>query len=227
MKKHAAGWMVVTLALVLAAGWAQAADLAWDANGATAGQTDGVGTWLNANQWWTGTTNTTWNNATPDNATIGNTGAGGTITLGTVTAGSVTFGSFAGTYALSGGILNQSGGISIGSGSAAITISSVLSGSGGITKAGAVTLTLSGNPNQFTGSTIISDGKVTLGAQYALWQSAYDTTGSTGAIGLDRSAQATPWLGGLAGSTNLATAIHHLADPESANRLFGFLRWCH
>jgi fibronectin-binding autotransporter adhesin len=88
-----------------------------------------------------------------------------------------------------------------------LTISSVIAGSDGLTKTGAGTLTLSGNPNQFTGNTVISDGKVALGAQYVLWQSAYDTTGSTGTIGLDRSAQATPWLGGLAGSVDLATAI--------------------
>jgi autotransporter-associated beta strand protein len=198
-------WAFVCAMVLIIAGNIQAANLTWDANNTGALQTDGVGTWLNANQWWNGSTNVTWNNTTPDNATIGNGGAGNTITLGTVNAGTVTFGSFTGTYTLSGGILNQSGGISVATNS--VSISSVLSGSGGITKAGAGTLTLSGNPNQFTGNTVISNGKVALGAQYALWQSAYDTTGSTGAIGLDRSSQTTPWLGGLAGSVDVATAI--------------------
>jgi hypothetical protein len=87
--------------VVMVAPFAQATDLQWDANGATAGQTDGAGTWLNANQWWTGAANATWNNSTPDNATIGNGSAGGTITLGAVNAGSVICTNFTGTYTLS------------------------------------------------------------------------------------------------------------------------------
>jgi len=195
--------------LGLAAGPAGAATLTWDQNAGTAGQTDGTGTWLNANQWWdsVGSANVTWNNGTPDDAIIGVGGAGGTITLGTVTAGTVLLNNFTGTYTLSGGSLNQSGGITIGATAGNVTISTPISGAGGLTNNGPGTLTLSYNANQFTGNTLISNGKVKLGAQYALWKSAYDTTGSTGAIGLDVTGQVAPVLGGLAGGVDLATAV--------------------
>jgi autotransporter-associated beta strand protein len=99
------------------------------------------------------------------------------------------------------------GEINVSTGATNLTLSGLIDGSGGLSKTGAGTLTLSQNGNEFTGNTVITSGKVALGAQYALWKSAYDTTGSTGTIGLDRGTQATPWLGGLAGSVNLATAI--------------------
>jgi autotransporter-associated beta strand protein len=89
----------------------------------------------------------------------------------------------------------------------ALTLSGLIDGSGGLSKTGAGTLTLSRNDGQFTGNTVITNGKVALGAQYALWKSAYDTTGSTGAIGLNSTGQVAPWLGGLAGSVDLVTAI--------------------
>jgi len=38
---------------------AQAATLAWDANGTTVAQTDGAAAWLAADLWWTGSANTT------------------------------------------------------------------------------------------------------------------------------------------------------------------------
>jgi autotransporter-associated beta strand protein len=99
------------------------------------------------------------------------------------------------------------GEINVTTGANTLTLSGLLDGSGGLTKIGAGTLTLSNNPNQFTGNTLISNGRVALGGQFAMWQSAYDTTGSTGAIGLNVTGQAAPWLGGLAGSVNLATAV--------------------
>jgi autotransporter-associated beta strand protein len=99
------------------------------------------------------------------------------------------------------------GQINVSTGATTLTLSGLIDGSGGLTKIGAGNLTLSNNPNQFTGNTLISNGRVVLGGQYAMWQSAYDTTGSTGAIGLNVTGQAAPWLGGVAGSVNLATAI--------------------
>lgn len=88
----------------------------------------------------------------------------------------------------------------------AVTQSAATNGGGKLTKDGAGILTLSA-ANTFTGDTVISNGKIALGIATALQNSAYDTTGSTGAIGLDVTGQATPTLGGLKGSVNLATAV--------------------
>jgi len=82
----------------------------------------------------------------------------------------------------------------------------LIAGTGAVTKSGAGTLTLN-LPNTFTGSTTINAGKIALGHALALQSSAYVTTGSTGAIGLDVTGFATPTLGGLSGAVNLATAI--------------------
>jgi len=84
---------------------------------------------------------------------------------------------------------------------------------GTLNKTGSGTLTLGTGVNQFAGNIVITNGRVNLNSstnpsgQFGMWQSAYDTTGSTGAIGLNVNGQTTPWLGGLAGSVNLATAI--------------------
>ena len=74
--------------------------LTWDSNAATSGQTNGGGAWLNASQWWDGTTNLTWTSGA--NAGFGgpNT-AGGAVTLASPTSvGSLTFNAFTGTYTL-------------------------------------------------------------------------------------------------------------------------------
>jgi len=136
----------------------------WDANNTGANRTDGSGTWLNANQWWTGIANSTWNNTIPNNAVIGNSGGGGTITLGTVTAGSVTFTNFTGTYTLTGGSLTQSGGVTIGTTSANVTISTVIGGAGGITKYGTGIFTLDNNSNSYSGPTRVFGGILKIGA---------------------------------------------------------------
>ncbi len=98
MKKCFSFALAIMLAL-LAAGQAPAANVTWDANGATGGQTDGAGVWLNANQWWNGTTNVTWTSG--DAASFGFGGAGGAVTLASpTTVDSLTFNYFTGTYTL-------------------------------------------------------------------------------------------------------------------------------
>ena len=77
-------------------------NLSWDANGTGSGQTDGTGTWLNANQWRDNGVNTTWISGCTPIFGVGS--AGGTVTLGASTpVGSLVFNSFTGTYTISGG----------------------------------------------------------------------------------------------------------------------------
>ena len=135
----------VTLAL-FTAGTSSAANLTWDANGATALQTDGAGTWTTASQWWTGSANATWTSG--DDAIFGNGGAGGTIALGgSVTATSLTFNRFSGAYTLgTSGDLTLNGGLTINPSAGAVTISRpvTLGGAQGWTNNAGTTLTVSG-----------------------------------------------------------------------------------
>jgi autotransporter-associated beta strand protein len=119
--------------------------------------------------------------------------------------------------------------VSVANAATTLTVGGVISGAGGLTKAGAGALTLSGN-NSYTGNTTVSAGTLTLsgantgtgttmvsGGQIlmtnalALQNSAYNTTGSNGTtIGLDVSSglnSGTLTLGGLSGNVNLASAI--------------------
>ena len=111
-------------AAVLPAG-GQAANLFWDANAATANQTDGAGAWLATNQWWNGTSNTTWTSG--DNATFGNGGTGGAVTItGPTTLNSLTFNYFAGTYTVgtAGQVLTLNNGITKKAGAGLVNFSS-------------------------------------------------------------------------------------------------------
>jgi autotransporter-associated beta strand protein len=100
-----------------------AATLTWDANGATALQSDGAGVWLTANQWWDGSANVTWTSG--DDAIFGNGGAGGAVTLDSgTTVNSLTFSSFTGTYTIgtAGSTITLNNGITMNSGAGAATI---------------------------------------------------------------------------------------------------------
>jgi autotransporter-associated beta strand protein len=75
--------------------------LLWDANGSTAGQTDGAGAWLNTGRWWTGTTNVTWTPYDAPDVIFGNGGNGGAVTLASpITVNSINTKTFNGTYTL-------------------------------------------------------------------------------------------------------------------------------
>lgn len=98
--------------------------LTWDANGTTAGQTNGPGIWLDANQWWDGTANQTW--ASGSSAIFGgpNT-AGGVVSLtGPTNVNALSFSAFSGTYTFGSSIhpIGLSGGITLNSGAGAVTL---------------------------------------------------------------------------------------------------------
>ncbi len=98
-------------------------NLTWDANGGSAGQTDGGEAWLGANQWWNGSANQNW----PEwnNAVFGNGNAGGAVTLASpTTVGSLTLNTFSGTYTLgtAGQTLTLNTGITKNAGGTAATI---------------------------------------------------------------------------------------------------------
>jgi len=142
---------------------------------------------------------------------------------------SATFGTLSiGTQTLTTGVYNGSaaGGITFGvttlTGNATFNVNDVDTGTGVMTTTlgavgetgGARSLTKTGSgilklnaAGTYSGDTVISGGKIALGNNLALQNSAYDTTGSTGAIGLNVTGFTTPTLGGLKGGVNLATAI--------------------
>ena len=91
-----------------------------------------------------------------------------------------------------------------------------ISGTGALFKTGAGNMTLSA-ANSFTGDTKVSGGKIILGNASALQNSVYDTTDSTGAIGLDVNGEAALTLGGVKGSVNLATAITGYSGVTNLN----------
>ncbi len=101
------------------------AQLTWDANGTSPGQTDGGGAWLGNDLWWDGLTNLNW--ISGSDAIFGNGGTGGNVTLASpTTAESITFNSFSGTYNLgtSGQALTINSGITMNAGASAVTLTS-------------------------------------------------------------------------------------------------------
>ena len=81
------------------------------------------------------------------------------------------------------------------------TIYAVLSGTAGLTKAGAGTLVLSAS-NSFTGNTVVSGGTLTLGAAGALQNSTLNYNNQGGKLGFGTLTSAT--LGGLSGGQSLS-----------------------
>lgn len=88
----------IAASLLISGSLSAQTSLQWDANGTTAGVTDGTGTWsTSAANWWTGSTTQVWNNAGNNIAVFGNAGvvataAGTNITVsGTVNAAGLQF----------------------------------------------------------------------------------------------------------------------------------------
>ncbi len=154
--------MLSVILISVLASSAQAASLTWDITD-TNDQTinDGAGTWNTANALWNDATpdndNVAWNNTANagDMAVIGAGGAGGTITLdGQIKLAGLTFNTVTSPYTLTGGSLNKVGGVLTITNDVDATISSAISGTAGLSKAGAGKLTLSGN-SSYSGNTTL------------------------------------------------------------------------
>jgi autotransporter-associated beta strand protein len=182
MKTRFANTGIARITLALTAGCfalhsvAQAATYYWDNNTTTAGFGTAGGTWSSAGS-------TLWNNdllggsvgapntlgtsittTTSDALNFGTASAGlsaGTITVsGTVSANSLTFGSASGAILLSGGTINLGGTTpTITVNNTTNTISSGITGSAGLTKAGTGALRIQVG-SAYTGATTINGGKL-------------------------------------------------------------------
>jgi len=179
---------------VCAFGWSASTALAqtlyWDLNGNAAGAgTTPTGTWNTSTANWTtssaGTTATTTYTSGANAIFSAGTNATGTFTVtvsGTQNVGSITIEE--GTPTFTGGTINFSDAtpdFTVGTGRTA-TVASIVSGTTGLTKAGAGTLILSG-ANTFTGATAITAGTVQLQNAGSLGTAANtsNTTVSSGA----------------------------------------------
>jgi fibronectin-binding autotransporter adhesin len=149
------------------------ADKNWDGNSSAVGP-GGDGTWNTTLLNWSGSTDgisgpySIWNNGALDTAIFG--GTAGTVTLGVpVTANRLTFNVH--NYILNGGTLTLAGTTPTIDGAGNATISSILSGTAGLTKAGAGSLTLTG-VNTFTGAINVNAGYLVPGSNAALGNAA-------------------------------------------------------
>ncbi len=155
---------------ILAALFAMCAAPALAANGTWSG---GAGaTWSTGTTNWLNLTGTPWditNGGT--NAAIFNTANATPTVSGTVWANGITF---ANAATISGGVINLAGTTPTITNTASGTISSVLDGSAGLTKAGAGTLVLSGS-NSFGGGVTLTGGQVQINNANALGTGTFTT----------------------------------------------------
>ena len=174
----------------------------WDADGATSGATGGTGTWDASSSLWrngssTGTLSA-WPNTNPNNVdTAQLAGTAGTLTLNSssvnINVNNITFGTTGYTIAApSSGTatLNLEGAtptFDTGASPNSETVSAIISGSAGLTKAGTGTLILSA-ANTYSGNTTVSAGILNLGNINAIQNSPSVSIASSGA---------TLWIGAI------------------------------
>jgi fibronectin-binding autotransporter adhesin len=163
----------VALAAAGMASTAAGADKNWDGNGGTIGA-GGPGSWDTTTANWSGSTDgtsgpyTVWNNAALDRAIFG--GTAGTVTINApVTANRLTFNVHG--YTLQSGTLTLGGATPTIDGAGNATISSILAGAAGLTKAGTGILSLTG-ANTFTGAVNLDVGTLSVGSNAALGNAA-------------------------------------------------------
>ena len=172
--------------------------LYWDPSGSKGASLGGTGTWANNSgaRWYNPNTgnDVVWNNANGDTAVFG--GTAGTVTVsGQVSAAGMTFNTT--SYVIQSGTLSlPAGGTQINVEAASASISSAIGGTGGMTKLGSGTLTVSGN-NTYSGSTAINAGILTASGTSALSSSSTVVLANTAGVTLNLSTNAT--AGSLAG----------------------------
>lgn len=191
----------------------------WDNNGSTGGFGTAAGTWAasttgNGSQGWSAALG---GNVTPGTASVATVDsvhfgsnvdglATGTVTVsGAVSANRITFGSASGAIMLSGGTITlASVAPTITVNNASSTISSVLAGNAGITKAGTGTLILSG-ANTLSGATTINAGTLQLTGSGSLSDVSRVNTSASGTSfdisGITAASESVGSIAGIAGST--------------------------
>lgn len=158
--------MAALLGMLACPGYA--ATWIYDNDGSTTnGITDGTTAGWNTSSpvFYNGTTDVAWTNSTTNIAQFGGgtSGSAGSLTVGTVTANGILFATpFSGNYTLTGGTITLGGTTPTLTADANATISSTLAGSAGFTKAGAGTLTLTGNNTGLTGTITLNAGTLSV-----------------------------------------------------------------
>lgn len=159
--------------------------LTWDANGTSAGVTDGAGLWQ-SNSWWNGTSNVPW--IDNNNVQIGSAGAGGVINFGEVMVNNLTLSNFSGNYTLNGGVLTVESGLSFNT-SGFARLSGLIRGAGSLTKNGAGSLTVDGiDPNTYSGGTVINGGTLVWGVTASSISPSCDAACGTGPVTVNSNA---------------------------------------
>ncbi|RYD20171.1 MAG: hypothetical protein EOP88_16130, partial [Verrucomicrobiaceae bacterium] len=190
---HLSAWLLsFGLALPAVLPMARAATLHWDGTSTGPNADGGNGNWN------TSLSNTNWDTAATAGTDVSWTethdavfgGVGGTVSLtSSVSVGSMEFKNV--SYTLTGGLINFPDSVPpatrvISSGTMGVTIASIITGPGRLSKTGSGMLTLSSPHNSFTGDLTIRQGTVRAGSSVALG----NTLGSTiitdgGALDLD------------------------------------------